>query len=50
MRKLMAHSVDIWGPIQKFFIIIQLVMQISSESMRSDVAQIFEEQQTIDTI
>ena len=48
MRKLMAHSVDIWESNSEDLHYHPVgYMQISSESMRSDVAQIFEEQQTI---
>jgi len=48
MRKLMAHSVDIWESNSEGLHYHPVgYMQISSESMRSDVAQIFEEQQTI---
>ena len=48
MRKLMAHSVDIWESNSEGLHYHPVgYMQISSESMRSDVARIFEEQQTI---
>ena len=48
MRKLMAHSVDVWesDPSGLHYHPVGY-MQISSESMRNDVAQIFEEQQAI---
>ncbi len=48
MRKLMAHSVDIWesDPVGLHYHPVGY-MQISSESMKADVAQIFEEQQSI---
>ena len=48
MRKLMAHSVDIWesDPSGLHYLPVGY-MQISSESMRKDVSQIFEEQQSI---
>ena len=48
MRKLMAHSVDIWESDAKGLNYHPVgYMQISSESMRSDVADIFEQQQKI---
>lgn len=48
MRKLMAHSVDIWESDSKGLNYHPVgYMQISSESMRSDVSQIFEQQQEI---
>ena len=48
MRKLMAHSVDIWESDPEGLHYHPVgYMQISSESMRGDVAQIFDEQQTI---
>ena len=48
MRKLMAHSVDIWESNSEDLHYHPVgYLQISSESMRSDVVQIFEEQQTI---
>ena len=48
MRKLMAHSVDVWesDPSGLHYHPVGY-MQISSESMRKDVSQIFEEQQSI---
>ena len=48
MRKLMAHSVDVWesDPSGLHYHPVGY-MQISSESMRNDVSQIFEEQQSI---
>ena len=47
MRKLMAHSVDIWESDAKGLHYHPVgYMQISSESMRSDVAEIYEQQQT----
>ena len=48
MRKLMAHSVDVWesDPLGLHYHPVGY-MQISSESMRKDVSQIFEEQQSI---
>ncbi len=48
MRKLMAHSVDVWesDPSGLHYHPVGY-MQISSESMRRDVSQIFEEQQSI---
>ena len=48
MRKLMAHSVDVWesDPSGLHYHPVGY-MQISSETMRKDVSQIFEEQQSI---
>ena len=48
MRKLMAHSVSIWESDPKGLSYHPVgYMQISSESMRNDVGQIFEQQQAI---
>ena len=48
MRKLMAHSVDIWESDADALNYHPVgYMQISSESMRSDVSEIFEQQQNI---
>ena len=48
MRELMAHSVDIWESEAEGLSYHPVgYMQISSESMRNDVAQIFEQQQKI---
>ncbi len=48
MRKLMAHSVDIWEADAKALNYHPVgYMQISSETMRSDVGEIFEQQQKI---
>ena len=48
MRKLMAHSVDIWESDAKGLNYHPVgYMQISSETMRSDVSEIFEQQQKI---
>ncbi|MEE2774616.1 MAG: FAD-binding oxidoreductase [Pseudomonadota bacterium] len=48
MRKLMAHSVDIWESEAEGLSYHSVgYMQISSESMRNDVSQIFEQQQQI---
>ena len=48
MRKLMAHSVDIWESDSKGLNYHPVgYMQISSETMRSDVSEIFEQQQKI---
>ena len=48
MRELMAHSVKIWESDPKAYSYHPVgYMQISSESMRADVASIFEQQQAI---
>jgi len=48
MRKLMAHSVDIWESDPEGLHYHPVgYMQISSESMRSDIQQIYQEQQQI---
>ncbi len=48
MRKLMAHSVDIWESDPEGLHYHPVgYMQISSESMRTDIVRIFEEQQSI---
>ena len=48
MRKLMAHSVDIWESDAESLSYHPVgYMQISSESMRQDVSEIFEQQQKI---